>query len=247
MGSPSQSHNGRSPLPYQRSRIPASGITPAIALSLRPGDATPAARRPDTRPSSQDERGDSAARRSLLHECGRRLGPARRRRIADCVCDRRQRRRAARPRPASFWLTAQNASRDSAEASDEDLDAHAGSRWKTAPVSSSRPVCAACFAHAFAARGGGVGRRCRRGGAQSTEPWVLTMTSRGLSAAGRRADRSARRRRATIRRMRVLPSGVLRFSRGSPVRRRAARCGGRGARRRRRCRVAGGVRAAPRR
>jgi len=39
------------------------------------------------------------------------------------VRDRRQRRRAARPRPASFWLTAQNASRESAEASDEDLDA----------------------------------------------------------------------------------------------------------------------------
>lgn len=172
-----------------------------------------------------------SARRSLHHECGRRLGPARRRRIADCVCDRRQRRRAARPRPASFWLTAQNASRESAEASDEDLDAHAGSRWKTAPVSSSRPVCAACFAHAFAARGGGS--RARMSSRGSTEPWVLTMTSRGLSAAGRRADRSARRRRATIRRMRVLPSGVLRFSRGSPVRRRAARCGGRGARRRR--------------
>ena len=121
----------------------------------------------------------------------------------------------------------------------------AGSRWKTAPVSSSRPVCAACFAHAFASRGGGS--RATMSSRGSTEPWVLTMTSRGLSAAGRRADRSARRRRATIRRMRVLPSGVLRFSRGSPVRRRAARCGGRGARRRRRCRVAGGVRAAPRR
>src|SRR4051812_23598642 len=52
MGASSQSHNGSSPLPYQRSHIPPTASPPRscsrFAMALR----TPAARQPDTRPSS---------------------------------------------------------------------------------------------------------------------------------------------------------------------------------------------------
>jgi len=60
--------------------------------------------------------------RSLIHECGRRLGRARRRRVADwCVTDASA-GAPARPRSPSLGLTAQNTSRESAGARGPDFD-----------------------------------------------------------------------------------------------------------------------------
>jgi hypothetical protein len=123
--------------------------------------------------------------RSLIHECGRRLGRARRRRVADWCVTNASAGAPARPRSPSLGLTAQNTSRESAGARGPDFVSGAGQvarlaqvKWQRRGVDRGRRSCRRRIPH--------WDRRRRR----PPRPWHLRP--HGGALPGRGADRMNR-------------------------------------------------------